>query len=194
MISFPDLTESGEDAAILTRFHDTLYVDEFPEPADRESLAGLLDALRHKAEGAYGRDNRHIVLALLDGQVVGGANAAFLAEPNVGLLEFLVGADDWSGRQLLARTENLLRADAERLGRPLSAILAELTDPTDWAGRGYRRLDFRYGRGKIMAAKSLRPDWVDALPSATVRAVVRARTGTDRLFRSSTVDLVEFGP
>ncbi|HEY4022303.1 MAG TPA: hypothetical protein VGM75_26685 [Pseudonocardiaceae bacterium] len=193
MISFPDLTESGEDAAILTRFHDTLYVDQFPDPAARESLADLLDALRHKAEGAYGRDNRHIVLALLDGQVVGGANAVFLAEPNVGLLEFLVGADDWYGRQLLARTENLLRADAERLGRPLSAILAELTDPADWAGRGYRGLDFRYVRGKIMAAKSLRADWADALPSATVRAVVRARTGTDQLFRSSTVDLVEFG-
>jgi hypothetical protein len=192
MISFPDLTESGEDAAILTRFHDTLYLDQFPESETRESLADLLDALRHKAEGAYGRDNRHIVLAVLDGQVLGGASAAFLAEPNVGVLEFVVGAEDWSGRQLLTRTENLLRADADRLGRPMSAIVAELTDPfpPEW---GYRRLEFPYADGKIMAAKPLRADWVDALPSATVRTVVRARTGSYPTFRSSIVELVEFG-
>lgn len=187
MISFPDLTESAEDAAILTRFHDTLYLAEFPDPSSRESLGGLLDTLRHKAEGGFGRDNRHVVLALVDGQVVGGACARFLAEPNVGLVQFLVGADDWSGRQLLAKTEYLLQADAQRLGRTLAAVLAEQPLP------GYQRLDFSYARGKVMAAKPLCPDWADALPSATVRAVVRARTGTDQPFRSSTVDLVEFG-
>jgi hypothetical protein len=187
VISFPDLTESAEDAAILTRFHDTLYREELPDPAARQSLAELLDTLRHKAEGGFGRDNRHIVLALLDGQVVGGAAAMFLAEPNVGLLKFLVGADDWCGRQLLAKTENLLRTDAERLGATLSAILAEQPLP------GYQRLDFCYAHGRIMAAKPLCADWADALPSATVRAVVRARTGADRQFGSSTVDLVEFG-
>lgn len=187
MISFPDLTESGEDAYILTRFYDTLYVGEFPDPADRYSLADLLDALRRKSAGDFGRDNRHVVLALLDGQVVGGASAVFLAEPNVAVLEFVVGADDWSFRQILTRTENLLRADAERLGRPLFAILAELTGVLP---PGYRRLALD---SSVMAAKPLRTDWVDALPSTTVRAVVRARTGADQLIRSSTVDLVEFG-
>lgn len=187
MISFPDLTESAEDAAILTRFHDTLYRQEFPDPSTRESLAELLDTLRHKAEGGFGRDNRHIVLALLDGQVVGGASAMFLAEPNVGLLEFVASADDWCGRQLLAKTENLLRTDAQRLGATLSAILAEQPLP------GFRRLDFSYAPGKVMVAKPLCAAWADALPSATVRAVVRARTGTDRQFRSPSVDLVEFG-
>jgi hypothetical protein len=139
MISFPDLTESAEDAAILTRFHDSLYLDEFPDPSTRRSLADLLETLRHKAEGGYGRDNRHIVLALLDERVVGGASAAYLAEPNVGVLEFLVSAEDWSGRQLLSRTENLLRADARRSGRSLSAILLDRADPfpPEW---GYRWL------------------------------------------------------
>jgi hypothetical protein len=188
MISFPDLTESGEDAAILTRFHDCLYVAAFPDPANRESLGELLETLRRKAVGEFGRDNRHVVLALLDGVVVGGASALFLAEPNVGVLEFVVGADDWSTRQLLTRMENLLRADAERLGRPLSAVFAELVDT---ALSGYRRLDVSYAPGKVLAAKSLRGDWAEALPSATVRAVVRARTGADPDFRSSTVDLVE---
>ena len=194
MISFPDLTESGEDAAILTRFHDTLYRAEFPDAADRESLGDLLHTLRRKAGGDYGRDSRHIVLALLDGQVVAGAGAVFLAEPNVGLVEFLAGADDWSGRQLLGRIENLLRADAQRLGPPLSAVLAELTLPAPgWARHDYRKLDFDYAPGKIMAAKPLRADWADALPSITVRAVVRARTDADQAFRSSIVDLVELG-
>ena len=191
MISFPDLTESGEDAAILTRFHDGLYVTEFPDPAHRESLGQLLDVLRRKAAGEFGRDNRHVVLALLDGTVVGGASAVFLAEPNVGVLEFVVGADDWSTRQLLTRVENLLSSDAERLGRPLSAVFAELVDTALLPG--YRRLAFTYPAGRVLAAKPLRPDWADAVPSATVRAVVRARTGTDPGLRSSTVDLIELG-
>jgi hypothetical protein len=190
MISFPDLTESGEDAAILTRFYDGLYVAEFPDPASRESLGELLDTLRRRAVGEFGRDNRHVVLALLDGVVVGGASALFLAEPNVGVLEFVVGADDWPTRQLLTRMENLLGADAERLGRPLSAVFAELVNT---ALSGYRRLAISYAPGKVLAARSLRADWVDALPSATVRAVVLARTGTDQEFRSSTVDLIELG-
>lgn len=187
MISFPDLTESGADAYILTRFYDTLYVQEFPDPASRHSLADLLEALRRKADGEFGRDNRHVVLALVDGQVVGGASVVFLAEPNVAVLEFVVGADDWSLRQLLARTENLVRIDAERLSRPLFAILAELTSTLP---PGYRRLALDR---VVMAAKPLRADWLDALPSATVRAVLRARTGAEQLIRSSTVDLVEFG-
>jgi hypothetical protein len=190
MISFPDLTESGADAAILTRFHDTLYVTEVPDAASRESLGALLGTLRRKAAGEFGADNRHVVLALVDGTVVGGANAVFLAEPNVGLLEFVVGADGWSTRQLLTRVETLLCADAERLGRPLSAVFAELVGP---ALPGYRRLAFSYSSGKVLAARSLRADWVDAVPSATVRAVVLARTGTDPGLRSSTVDLVELG-
>ncbi|HEY2701636.1 MAG TPA: hypothetical protein VGJ45_39695 [Pseudonocardiaceae bacterium] len=190
MISFLDLTESGEDAAILTRFYDGLYVAEFPDPASRESLGELLDTLRRRAVGEFGRDNRHVVLALLDGVVVGGASALFLAEPNVGVLEFVVGADDWPTRQLLTRMEHLLGADAERLGRPLSAVFAELVNT---ALSGYRRLAISYTPGKVLAARSLRADWVDALPSATVRAVVLARTGTDQEFRSSTVDLIELG-
>lgn len=187
MISFPDLTESGEDAYILTRFYDTLYAQEFPDPATRHSLGELLDTLRRKANGEFGRGNRHVVLALLDGQVVGGASAVFLAEPNVAVLEFVVGADDWSLRQILARIENLVEVDAERLGRPLFAILAELTSTLP---PGYRRLALDH---IVMAAKPLRADWLDALPSATVRAVLRARTGADQLIRSSTVDLIEFG-
>jgi hypothetical protein len=184
MISFPDLTESGEDAAILTRFHDTLYAEQLPDPATRVSLADLLDTLRRKAVGIFGCDRWHIVLALLDGAVVGGARAMFLAEANVGVLDFLIGVDDWSTRQLLGRVENLLSADAERAGRSLDAVFAESALP------GYRRLGLP---GSVMTAKPLRADWADALPSDTVRAVVRARTGTDQPGESSTVDLVEFG-
>lgn len=136
MISFPELTESGQDAAILTRFHDSLYVEHFPDPNTRESLGQLLEVLRRKAEGAYGRDNRHIVLARRDGELVGGASAVFLAEPNVGVLEFLVAVDDASGRQLLTRMEDLLGADARELGQSLAALLGEFSQPFP----GYERL------------------------------------------------------
>jgi GNAT superfamily N-acetyltransferase len=200
MIDFRELTDSAEDVATLTDFYTTLYVREFPDPDERESLANIIDYLGRKARGWYGNNNYHVLLAWLDGRLVGGSILDYLAEPNVGVIEFLLVAPGERkcgiGRQVLARTEQLLDEDARRLtGRALDGVVAEMNDPLAtrnardnldptaraliWDRWGYAGLDFPYVQPALSAdtaavteliliAKPLRPDWSAALPSTTV--------------------------
>ncbi|MQY25861.1 GNAT family N-acetyltransferase [Nocardia aurantia] len=165
MITFRELTDEAADLATLRTFYDTLYVAEFPDPDERESLANMAGYLRRKHRGWYGRNSYHIVLGVAGGEVVAASISDYLAEPNTGVIEFLLIAPtcrgSGAGRKLLAHTESLLDADARRAhGRPLDAILAEMNDPlatsaqTDnldpvtrsliWHRWGYHGLDFPY--------------------------------------------------
>lgn len=165
MITYRDLTDSAEDVDVLTRFYDTLYVGEFPDPDERESLANIVDYLGRRAGGWYGRNNYHVLLAMDDLVPVGGSITDFLAEPVVGVIEFILvsaAARRFGiGRQLRERTESLLVRDARRLvGQPLAAVVAEMNDPLApsavrdnldpatraliWDRWGYVGLDFPY--------------------------------------------------
>ncbi|WP_216893470.1 hypothetical protein [Nocardia alni] len=165
MTLFRELTDTTQDLAALRAFYDTLYVAEFPDPDERESLANMADYLHRKARGWYGRNNYHIVLGLSGDTAVAASVSDYLAAPNTGVIEFLLvapaGRGGGTGRRLLAHTEALLDQDARRAGgRPLDAILAEMNDPLAtsalsdnldpvtraliWHRWGYRGLDFPY--------------------------------------------------
>lgn len=165
MIAFHDLTDSAADIDTLTRWYEACYVAEFPNASERESLPNMIEYLRRRASGWYGRNNYHILLAMADGQPVGAAVVDYLAEPNVGVIEFLLTAPaarrSGIGRAVLDRTERLLDQDARRSnGRPLSAVIAEMNDPRApsdvrdnidpaqraliWHRWGYAGLDFPY--------------------------------------------------
>jgi hypothetical protein len=99
----------------------------------------------------------------------------------------------------LQRTEALLEGDARSGGRVLGCVVAEMNDPFRpgalddcfdpfvrariWEGWGYARLDFPYEQPALskdqqgvshlmLAAKPLRADWSDGIPSATVKAAL----------------------
>jgi GNAT superfamily N-acetyltransferase len=165
VITFRELADEPPDLAVLQAFYDTLYVTEFPDPDERESLANMADYLRRKKQGWYGRNSYHIVLGLAGDDVVAASVCDYLAESNTGVIEFLLvapaGRGGGTGRRLLAHTESLLDEDAHRAhGRPLDGVLAEMNDPlatsarTDnldpvtraliWHRWGYRGLDFAY--------------------------------------------------
>lgn len=165
MITFRELTDDASDLTALRAFYDTLYVAEFPDPDERESVANMVDYLRRKRQGWYGRNSYHIVLGLAGNDVVAASVSDYLAASNTGVIEFLLvappGRGGGIGRRLLSHTEALLDADAQRAhGQPLDAIMAEMNDPlatsalTDnlnpvaraliWDRWGYRGLDFPY--------------------------------------------------
>lgn len=165
MITFCELTDEPSDLAALRAFYDTLYVAEFPDPDERESLANMVGYLRRKAQGWYGRNSYHIVLGRSGDEIVAASVSDYLAEPNAGVIEFLLispsSRGSGVGRQLLAYTEGLFEQDAQRaVGRSLDCVLAEMNDPlatsalTDnlnpvtraliWQRWGYHGLDFPY--------------------------------------------------
>lgn len=133
-VRFRELDASAAGLRELVRFYDALYVAEFPDPDERESLANMKRYLRLKAQGWYGPNNYHIVLAELAGRPVGGCILDYLAEPNAGVLEFLFIGAPWRarglGRALLEHVTGLLEDDAlARRGAPLVAVVAEMNDP-----------------------------------------------------------------
>jgi GNAT superfamily N-acetyltransferase len=170
-LTFTDLTAAPEDIRTLVDFYTTLYVDQFPDPDERESLDNMIHYLGLRERGWYGRNNYHILLAAHDGRLVGGSVVDYLAEPDVGMIEFLLVAPgarrSGLGRRLLAETERLLADDARRHGQRLGAVLAEMNDPlaptakddsvdpTDraliWHRWGYAGLDFPYRQPALSA-------------------------------------------
>jgi GNAT superfamily N-acetyltransferase len=133
-VRFREIDASPGGLAELSRFYRRAYVREFPDPDERESLANMKRYLRLKAQGWYGRNNYHIVLAELDGEPIGGSVLDYLAEPNAGVIEFLfIGAAHrlkGLGRSLLDETARILERDARAAAaKPLAAIVAEMNDP-----------------------------------------------------------------
>ena len=162
---FRELTAAPADRDVLRRFHRGVYGAEFPDPDERESLANIERYLELKTAGWYGDNNYHVLIVESEGEIAGGAIADFLAEPNAGVIEFLVVAPGWRraglGRRLLDRTEEAICLDARRIGRPAPAwIVAEINDPFRidlgadsldpflrariWGQWGFRKLDFPY--------------------------------------------------
>jgi GNAT superfamily N-acetyltransferase len=159
-----EVEDRPADLRLLHDFYAKIYVPEFPDANERESLENMCEYLRRKRLGWYGANNYHILIAKVDGQPVGCAIADYLAEANAGAIEFLTVAPPWRGRrigsELRNRTEFLLAADSARTGAALDYIVAEMNDPfrtppgTDnmdpvaralfWHRWGYRIIDFPY--------------------------------------------------
>lgn len=196
---FRELTAAAGDLALLDRLYADLYVPEFPDEDERESLENIRRYLALKAQGWYGRNNYHVVVAQRREQGIGLSISDYLAVPKAGVIEFLVVAGEARGEgfgaKLLAKTEALFVADAARNGDALSCIAAEMNDPFKsplddsldpfrravvWGRWGYRRLDFPYVQpalsgnknavaNLLLMAKPMRHRYRAELPAALVK-------------------------
>jgi GNAT superfamily N-acetyltransferase len=188
-VTFTELDASPEGRAALRRFYNALYVAEFPDPHERESLANMARYLELKERGWYGANNYHVLLMQQGGKVAGGSVFDYLAKPNAGVIEFLFTRPDRRrrglGRALLDATSRVLERDARAAGRPLRAVVGEMNDPLRgaatpdnmdpferaeiWGKWGFARLDFPY----VQPALSRRQKPVDCLA-----LMARLRRGT----------------
>jgi len=189
-----EIEATPEGLARLARFYREVYVHEFPDPDERESLRNMRHYLSAKAAGWYGRNAYHIVIAELDGAPAGATVCDYLAGPNAGVIEFLfvtaAARGRGLGRALLEETIRLMRADARAAGRgPLFAVVAEMNDPfrraatpdnldpferaVIWGRWGFARLDFPY----VQPALSRRQKPVENL-ALIARLLARPRSGS----------------
>lgn len=164
-VVFHELTALPRDIALLTFFYETLYLQEFPDADERESLANMIRYLELKSRGWYGANNYHIALLMHAGEPVGCSVCDYLAAANAGVIEFLMVAPTLRrcgfGGHLLRWTETTLALDADiRSAQDLHCIVAEMDDPRCssaphsglepqvragiWSAWGYRKLAFDY--------------------------------------------------
>src|SRR5262245_18719712 len=116
-----DISNSDSDLRLLEQAYREVFVPEFTDPNERESLENMINYLRQRSAGWYGKNNYHILLVLDDGKPCGMAVADFLAEPNAGVIEFLtIGRQARGrglGRFLLDAIEEKLATDARSAGK-----------------------------------------------------------------------------
>lgn len=160
-----EITASADDIVILRQFYHNIYVPEFPDPNERESLENMEQYLRLKEEGWYQANNYHILLFLDKGAPIAGSIIDYLAGPNTGVIEFLVVQktirQTGLGAALLKWTEDGLKQDAIKAGyASWNYIIAEMNDPFKsadhhdsmdtweramvWHRWGYRKTRFPY--------------------------------------------------
>ena len=166
---FFDLTTSAADLSRLSRFYESLFIAGFPDADERESLENMIQYLYARESGWYAaegpKNSYHIVLAEQGGRIVGAIVADYLAIPNVGVVEFLLVAEECRSQKLGSRLHeyvvSLLRHDAHNAGyAEVDGVVIELNDPfqvpahTDnmdpfvrtriWGKWGYQCLNFPY--------------------------------------------------
>jgi GNAT superfamily N-acetyltransferase len=129
-----EITDSSDDLALLRRFYADLYIHEFPDANERESVENMERYLRLKADNWYDSNNYHILLYLDGDAPIAGAIIDYLAEPNVGIIEFLVVSSTLRraglGRQALHWIERILNDDSRSAGHAgCDYLLAEMNDP-----------------------------------------------------------------
>lgn len=128
------MTAAPQDILLLQQFYTTSYLHEFPDPNERESVENMKQYLLLKVGGWYQNNNYHILLYLDNATPVAGAIIDYLAEPNVGVIEFLVVSSSLRrsglGTQLLRWAEGVLNDDSRRAGcHGWTYIVAEMNDP-----------------------------------------------------------------
>lgn len=160
-----ELTDSVQDARLLEIFYQQVYVPEFPDINERESMENIRRYLQLKSQGWYGKNNYHILLLLSDGQPVAGSVIDYLVTPNSGVIEFLVVKAALRkrglGALLLQWVEETLNIDSRNAGyTDVDFMVGEMNDPfksdalTDsmdpftrakvWHHWGYQKIRFPY--------------------------------------------------
>jgi GNAT superfamily N-acetyltransferase len=200
-ITFVDLRPTANDLQQLSSFYQTLYVSEFPDPDERESLGNMRGYLAH--DGANG--NAYIVALVYDeATIIGGAVCDYFLRSSCGAIEFLTIAPRARGRglgaELTRHVERRMTAAAEERDRSLAFVMAEMNDPFKrpstpdnldpfrrlmfWDRLGYRRTCFPYVQpalsaeqsavaNLLLAAKPYSTDRATEVASATVTAFLR---------------------
>jgi GNAT superfamily N-acetyltransferase len=129
---------SRPDEELLQQVYDELYLPSFPDPDEREDVSvwkPLLWGERRDGE----RLLFHALVAATNleererRRIAGLAFVELYPRSCSGLLSYLAVGPDFRrtglGRALVAIALDTLKADAERFGRPLTAVYAEIHDP-----------------------------------------------------------------
>ncbi|MGR3278063.1 GNAT family N-acetyltransferase [Acaryochloris marina NIES-2412] len=165
MIKIIELTDSKKDSKTLENFYQEIFVKEFNNPNERESLKNMMNYLKLKSQGWYEKNNYHILVATNETKVIAGLIADYLALTNSGVIEFIVVSKNFRlqgiGSTILKKAQEILFEDAIRNNNfKLDFIIGEIEDPYKltspaqdvdpisrseiWHKWGFRGVDFPY--------------------------------------------------
>lgn len=163
-VTFVELDTSRDGMSLLKKYYETLHVQEFPDPNERESFDNLEKYLRGKDTGWYGKNNYHIVLMMDGDEVAGGTIFDYYEEVNAGFGEFITINRKYRKRglfkKLFDKRIEILNEDARRNGHHsgIDWLVVEMNKPEEteidafnpdqrlkiWDKLGFRIVDLNY--------------------------------------------------
>lgn len=157
--------DNPKSIQLLCEFYAYIYLNEFPDSNERESLDNIMMYLSKKQSHWYGNNNYHVTIMLDSEQhVVGGAICDYIHKTNCGVIEFMAIHEDCRrkgyGAALYNHVLTKLRSNARGTRQDsLAFVLAEVNNPMYnhltrddsevgrihfWNKLGFRILDFPY--------------------------------------------------
>lgn len=136
-MEFVDLRDR-RDEPLLQQVYDELYLQSFPDPAEREDISVWAPRLwGDQRDGGGSRLHALVAGPNLDEperrRIAGLAFYELYPESGTGLLSYLAVDPDFRrtglGRALVALSLDSLRAESASLGQALNAVFAEIHDP-----------------------------------------------------------------
>jgi hypothetical protein len=158
---------------LLSKFYVGIYIGNFTDNNERETLDNLLHYLESEQLGKVEKNHYHILIATIGDEVVGGIVANYFDDINSGVIEFLVVDEKFRrkniGNNLIEGMTNILNRDSFKHNHQgIDYIFIEVDHPmlvdssistkakktiSFWQKQRFMALDFKYiqpsiGNGK----------------------------------------------
>lgn len=108
--------DNAENLGLFGRFYCELYMREFPDENERESLDNILEQARRMKSSES--SSYHCIIATVGSDIVGGIIGDYFPKVNCGAVEFIVVAPDRRhqriGTGLISNLVNFFNADAQK--------------------------------------------------------------------------------
>lgn len=153
--------DNKDTVRYLGEYYTGVYISAFPDVNERETLDNILECLKNKSEGLYGKNNYHVLLTVKQHEVVAGLICDYMADENSGVIEFIATKNELQseglGTHIYNKAIEILKLDAiNNHHDDIDYIFCEVEKPnrhnknaTDkalsfWSKMGYRKLDINY--------------------------------------------------
>lgn len=132
-MEFIQINTEEKNITLLKKFYSTLFIQEFPDENERESLENMINYLKLKEEGWYNKNNYHIIIVTEHEEIIGGAIIDYFTKPNCGAIEFILVKPEYRVKniatQILEYIKEILEIDAKNNKKELDFIFGEVNDP-----------------------------------------------------------------
>jgi len=170
LFSFIEVTLKDKDSlSEFAKFYIDIYMENFPDPDERESMNNILEYLK-KAEIAN-KYRYHIILARdVNKNIIGGGIFDYFTETNAGIIEFIAVKNNSQssgiGTLIYNHILDIMSADAYKIRKKkLEYVFCEIDSPQHskdnirkylhfWSKHNFWRLDFSYKQPSLSANQS----------------------------------------
>lgn len=128
--------DDKSSVSLLSAYYAEVFLDAFPEPDTRESLENMIDYLKKKKNGWYGKNNYHILIGKTENKIISGAICDYFEEENIGVMEYIAvnrsARKKGCAREIFKKAVHKLEEDARKAGhKHLDWIIGEIENPIE---------------------------------------------------------------